>query len=184
MAELDEFQNNLRDDLHRLASIKEQLPLFDEIRSRAGNQNHSSEGEHVVFIGHGRFREWLALQSFLKDRLHLQCVEFNTESAAGVPTQERLSELLDQAGFAFLVMTAEDEQADGSKRARENVVHEAGLFQGRLTFRKAIVVVEEGCAEFSNIHGLGQIHFPKGKIQACFEDVRQVLEREKIVEPH
>jgi predicted nucleotide-binding protein len=111
----------------------------------------------------------------LKDRLHLQYVEFNTESAAGVGTQERLSELLDQASFAFLVMTAEDEQSDGSKRARENVVHEAGLFQGRLTFRRAIVVAEEGTAEFSNIHGLGQIRFPNGRIQSCFEEVRKVV---------
>ena len=134
-----------------------------------------------VFIGHGRSREWLALQNFLKDRLHLQCVEFNTESAAGLATTERLSELLNQAVFAFLVMTAEDEQADGSKRARENVVHEAGLFQGRLTFKKAIVVLEDDCAEFSNIHGLGQIRFRKGQIESCFEEVRKVLEREKIL---
>ena len=134
-----------------------------------------------VFIGHGHAREWLALQDFLKDRLHLQCVEFNTESAAGIATTERLSKLLKQAVFAFLVMTAEDEQADGSKRARENVVHEAGLFQGRLTFKKAIIVLEEGCAEFSNIHGFGYIPFQKGRIESCFEDVRKVLEREKIL---
>ncbi|HSY74599.1 MAG TPA: hypothetical protein VK810_03945, partial [Dongiaceae bacterium] len=57
----------------------------------------------AVFIGHGRSREWLVLQTFLKDRLHLQCVEFNTESAAGFATTERLSELLNQAVFAFLV---------------------------------------------------------------------------------
>lgn len=183
LAEVDEFQNNLKDDLHRLRSIKERLPLFEEIRGNARNQNYSSESQEAVFIGHGRSREWLALQSFLKDRLHLQCVEFNTESAAGVGTQERLSELLDQANFAFLVMTAEDEQSDGSKRTRENVVHEAGLFQGRLTFRRAIVVVEEGTVEFSNIHGLGQIRFPNGQIQSCFEEVRKVLERERIVTP-
>lgn len=135
----------------------------------------------AIFLGHGHSREWLALQDFLQKRLCLQCVEFNTESAAGVGITERLEELLDQTCFAFLVMTAEDEQPDGSRRARENVVHEAGLFQGRLTFRKAIVVLEEGCAEFSNIHGLVQIPFPKGKIQSCFEDVRRVLEREKVV---
>jgi len=136
-----------------------------------------------VFIGHGRSLEWLKLQTFLKDRLHLQCVEFNTESAAGLATTERLSELLNQAVFAFLVMTAEDEQADGSKRARENVVHEVGLFQGRLTFKKAIVVLEEGCAEFSNIHGLVHIPFQKGKIESCYEEVRKVLEREQILKP-
>lgn len=137
----------------------------------------------AIFIGHGRSREWLALQVFLQDRLKLTCVEFNSESVAGVSTQERLSELLGKAGFAFLLMTAEDEQPDGSKRTRENVVHEAGLFQGRLSFRKAIVLLEHGCMEFSNIHGLGQIRFPKGQIDASFEEVRKVLERENILKP-
>jgi predicted nucleotide-binding protein len=78
-------------------------------------------------------------------------------------------------------MTAEDEHADATRHARENVVHEAGLFQGRLGFRRAIILLEEGCAEFSNIVGLSQIRFPKGNIRACFEDVRAVLEREGLL---
>jgi predicted nucleotide-binding protein len=63
-----------------------------------------------------------------------------------------------------------------------NVIHEVGLFQGRLGFTKAIVLLEEGCAEFSNIHGLGQLRFPRGNIRAIFEDIRQVLEREGLLE--
>ena len=49
-----------------------------------------------------------------------------------------------------------------------NVVHETGLFQGRLGFNKAIVLMEDGCDEFSNIHGLTQIRVTKGKISAAF----------------
>ena len=78
-------------------------------------------------------------------------------------------------------MTAEDEQADGKIRARENVVHVVGLFQGRLGFTRAIVLLEEGCEEFSNIHGLGQIRFPKGNVSAKFEEIRAVLERENLI---
>ena len=62
-----------------------------------------------------------------------------------------------------------------------NVVHEAGLFQERLGFTKAIVLLEEGCEEFSNIQGLGQIRFPKGNIAAAFEEIRRVLEREDLL---
>jgi predicted nucleotide-binding protein len=90
--------------------------------------------------------------------------------------------MLDQASFAFLVMTAEDEQADGDHHARMNVIHEVGLFQGRLGFERAIVLLEEGCKEFSNIQGLGQIRYPKGNISAIFEKIREVLEREGTVE--
>ncbi len=63
-----------------------------------------------------------------------------------------------------------------------NVVHEAGLFQGRLGFTRAILLLEDGCEEFSNVQGLGQIRFPRGNIRAAFEEVRQVLEREGILE--
>jgi predicted nucleotide-binding protein len=72
---------------------------------------------------------------------------------------------------------------DGRLNARMNVVHEAGLFQGKLGFTRALILLEDGCEEFSNIHGLGQIRFPKGNIKAAFEDIRQVLEREGIIEP-
>ena len=63
-----------------------------------------------------------------------------------------------------------------------NVVHEAGLFQGRLGFEKAIILLEQGCEEFSNIHGLGQIRFQRGFIKSAFEEIRRVLEREAIIQ--
>ena len=131
-----------------------------------------------VFIGHGRSSAWRELKDFVQDRLKLPWDEFNRVPVAGVTNIARLSEMLDSAAIAFLVLTAEDETKDGKVRARENVVHEAGLFQGRLGFTKAIVLLEEGCEEFSNIHGLGQIRFPKGKIASAFEEVRRVVERE------
>jgi predicted nucleotide-binding protein len=121
---------------------------------------------------------WLQLRSFLDDRLQLICDEFNAESVAGVSTTERLETLLDDADFAFLVMTAEDAHADASTHARENVIHEAGLFQGRLGFKRAIILLEEGCAQFSNIHGLSHIGFPRDNLEPTFEKIRQVLERE------
>lgn len=134
-----------------------------------------------VFIGHGRSPLWRELKDFLQDRLALKWEEFNRSSVAGIATTERLVEMLNSATFAFLVMTAEDEHADATLHARENVVHEVGLFQGRLGMQRAIVLVEEGCHLFSNIHGLSYIGFPRGRISACFEEIRRVLEREGLV---
>ena len=134
-----------------------------------------------IFIGHGHSADWLKLKDFISDRLGLPCDEFNRVSPAGLPNTTRLSQMLDQACMAFLVMTAEDEQADSTLHARLNVIHEVGLFQGKLGFERAIILLEDGCEEFSNIHGLGQIRFPKGNISAIFEEVRQVLEREGII---
>ncbi len=134
-----------------------------------------------VFIGHGRSVLWRELSEFITLRLNLPVDEFNRVAAAGQTNLERLSEMMDSASFAFIVMTGEDEQPDGQLRARMNVVHEAGLFQGRLGFRRAIILLEDGCEEFTNIEGLVQIRFPVGNIGAVFEEVRRVLERERLV---
>jgi predicted nucleotide-binding protein len=134
-----------------------------------------------VFIGHGRSLVWLQLERFLSERLHLTCDEFNAEAVAGISTTERLQTLLDDAGFAFLVMTAEDAHADSSTHARENVIHETGLFQGKLGFKRAIILLEESCAHFSNIHGLTYIGFPKGDLTLAFDEIRRVLERENLI---
>lgn len=108
--------------------------------------------------------------------------EFNREAVAGITTFGRISDMLDSASFAFVVMTAEDQYSDETTHARQNVVHEVGLFQGKLGPRKAIILLEEGCSEFSNIVGLSQIRFPKGNISAVFEEIRRVLERESVIE--
>jgi predicted nucleotide-binding protein/DNA-binding XRE family transcriptional regulator len=134
-----------------------------------------------VFIGHGRSLLWRELKDFVRDRLGLPIDEFNRVPVAGITNIARLSEMLGAASVALLVLTAEDEHVDGKLNARQNVVHEVGLFQGRLGFTKAIVLLEEECEAFSNIHGLGQIRFPKGNIKAAFEEVRQVLEREGLI---
>jgi predicted nucleotide-binding protein len=134
-----------------------------------------------IFIGHGRALIWHELKDFVETRLGLAVDEFNRKPTAGLYTGERLNAMLDNARFALLVMTAEDEQPDGKVRARENVVHEAGLFQGRLGFKRAIILLEDGCETFTNIAGLTFIGFPKGKIMATFEEIRRTLEREGIL---
>lgn len=148
-------------------------------------QRRSTVTERIgtnVFIGHGQSPAWKDLKNFVQDRLKLPWDEFNRVPVAGITNIARLSEMLDAAAIAFLVMTAEDELLDGEFQARMNVIHEAGLFQGRLGFTKAIVLLEEGCKPFSNIEGLGQIRFPKGDISAKFEEIRRVLEREGLIE--
>jgi hypothetical protein len=134
-----------------------------------------------VFIGHGRSQVWLGLKGLLDNRFHLPYDEFNREPRAGYSTQEVLVAMLDGAKFAFLVMTAEDEHGDNKLHARQNVIHEIGLFQGRLGFRKSIILLEEGCEEFSNITGLTYIPFPKGNIEAVSEKIYKVLQREGLV---
>jgi predicted nucleotide-binding protein len=168
------FQN-----LEELAKIARRTASFLARQQKAASGRQGSD--QCVFIGHGRDPQWKDVAEFVANRLKLPVEEFNRESAAGLTTKERLEQMLQKATFAFLVMTAEDEHADATKHARENVIHEIGLFQQKLGFRRAIVLLEEGCREFSNIAGIVQIRFPKGFVKATFEEIRQVLEREGLL---
>ena len=172
----------IQSTLHTVREFGEVTRQLANHFNRRGIQKGRAASRHGrVFIGHGRSVIWRELKDFLESRLGLQVDEFNRVPSAGRTTTERLSAMMDSADMALLVMTGEDEQSDRKVRARENVVHEVGLFQGRLGFERAIVLLEDGCEEFSNITGLGQIRFPKGKIKAAFEEIREVLEREDVI---
>lgn len=177
IGELVEIQSNL-DNCFKVETIARQIAGHFQNLDNFGGQTKMGT---KVFIGHGRSPIWRDLKDFLQDRLDLLWDEFNRVPVAGITNIERLRQMLDDATIAFLIMTAEDEQADGTLQARMNVIHEAGLFQGRLGFNKAIILIEENCKEFSNITGLGQIRFPRGNIAAKFEEIRRVLEREYLV---
>jgi hypothetical protein len=170
---------SLTEEIRCLSSLLDRLPLIELEETQPLTQEGGTDA--VIFIGHGHSAIWKDLRDFIRDRIGMPLEEFNRVSPAGIAVTERLAEMLNRAHFAFLVLTGEDELTDGTLHARENVIHEAGLFQGRLGFRRAIILLEEGCQEFSNIHGLGQIRFPTGNIAASFEEIRQVLEREQLI---
>lgn len=89
-----------------------------------------------------------------------------------------LNGMMAGTSMAVLVHTAEDEQPDGEGRARENVVHETGLFQGKLGFERVIVLREQGCAPFSNLAGLVEIRFDHGHIRSTQGEIVSTIDRE------
>lgn len=132
----------------------------------------------VVFIGHGRSTAWRDLKDHLHDKHGVQIEAYETGARAGHTIRDILEDMVAKSSFAIIVMTAEDEQADGQMRARQNVIHEAGLFQGRLGFPRAILLLEEGVEEFSNVQGVQYIRFSKGNIKETFGEVLATLRRE------
>lgn len=134
-----------------------------------------------VLVGHGHPPVWKALREFVRGELGLPCVEFDRSSAEGAADVERLSGLLDDAAIMFSIVTAEDERSDGEFPAWTKVVHEAGLAQGRLGLTRAVVLLEDGSEEFFRVRGLKRIPFPKGNVEAAFEEIHQTLEREGLI---
>jgi hypothetical protein len=133
----------------------------------------------IVFIAHGgKSQQWRLLKDHLME-LHSVSVEaFESGARAGHAIRDILHALSARANFAIIVMTAEDEMADGGVRARQNVIHEAGLFQGRLGFARAIVLRECGTETFSNIDGIQRIEFSKDNIRETFGEVLATIRRE------
>lgn len=132
----------------------------------------------VVFIGHGRSSDWRDIKDHLRDSHHYTIEAYEVGSRAGHSIRDVLSTMMESSTFALLVMTAEDETADGDARPRQNVVHEAGLFQGRLGFNRAIAVVENGVEVFSNLDGVQQIRYDKGNVKSTFGEILATLRRE------
>ncbi len=136
-----------------------------------------STGGGKIFIGHGRSKLWAVLQLYIKDDLSLPTLTFEDESRTSETIINILSQFLDQSSFAILIMTAEDETADGKIRARQNVIHEAGLFQGRLGFERVVILKQDSVEEFSNIAGLQYIPFSGDKIEQTFYELQRKLKK-------
>ena len=131
-----------------------------------------------IFIGHGRSLLWRELKDHLQDQHNQDVIAYEVGARAGHAIRDILQDMLAKSSFAILVMTGEDETKNDEFQPRMNVVHELGLFQGRLGFSRAIVLLEEGTRHFSNIYGVEQIRFSKGNIKETFGDVLATLFRE------
>lgn len=118
----------------------------------------------------------------MKDHLHekhgYDVEAYEVGARAGHTIRDILDDMLTKSSIAILVMTGEDKAEDGQLRARQNVIHELGLFQGRIGFSRAVILLEEGTEEFSNIHGINQIRFSKNNIKETFGEVLATLRRE------
>ncbi len=131
-----------------------------------------------IFIGHGHSPQWRDLKDHLADKHGLDIEAYEIGARAGHAVRDILESMARRSSMALLVFTGEDQDIDGKLHARENVVHELGLFQGTLGFSRAIVLLEEGVEKFSNIEGIQRIDFEKGSIKGTFGDVLATIRRE------
>jgi predicted nucleotide-binding protein len=121
-----------------------------------------------VFITHGRAHDWTEVQAFIEKDMEITTLELAQEPNRGRTILQKLDEESSSCSFAVIIMTGDDQDADGNNRARENVMHEIGYFQGKYGLSAVCLLHEEGTSIPSNIHGLVYIPFPKGYISATF----------------
>ncbi|HYX31338.1 MAG TPA: nucleotide-binding protein [Pyrinomonadaceae bacterium] len=121
-----------------------------------------------AFISHGRSPDWREVQDYVEKDLKIDTLELAQEPNKGRTVLQKLNEESDACSFAVVVMTGDDDIGIGAPRARENVMHEIGFFQGKYGLANVCLLHEEGTNIPSNIHGLVYIPFPKGLVSASF----------------
>jgi predicted nucleotide-binding protein len=167
------------ENVHAIVARFDGAPMSSTVSQKVATADERQEaGQVTIFIGHGHDEQWRALKDFLQRSKGYVVVFYESEPRAGYSTIDNLQRMLNAANMALILHTAEDETKDGRVRARENTVHEAGLFQGKLGFSRAIILLEEGVEEYSNIQGLAQVRFPKDQISTAFGEVMQTIQRE------
>ena len=166
-----------REDIEAVFHAVETLTREAEVPASPSDAS-ADDGMPVIFIGHGGDTQWRDLKDHLHEQHGLAVQAYEIGARAGHAIRDVLEEMLTSSSIAFLVMTGEDQTVDGKQRARQNVIHETGLFQGKFGFARAIVLLENGVEEFSNIHGIQQIRFSKGGIRETFGDVLATIRRE------
>lgn len=130
-----------------------------------------------VVIGHGNDQQWRILRDELRDEHGFELTAFEGKPRAGQTISTILEDMANEATVAVLVLTKADAMANGSWRARQNVIHEVGYFQGRLGWSNALIVCEEGVETLSNLDGTQRIDFPHENISAAVGRVAATLRR-------
>ena len=102
-------------------------------------------------------------------------MELAQEPFQGRTVLQKLDDESNKCGYAVIVMTGDDRLGD-EVRARENVIHEIGFFQGKYGFDRVCLLYEDGVNIPSNMQGLGYVHFPPGLVKAGFAELRKEIE--------
>ncbi len=171
------FNNSNREN-KEIKEIKEKLEKLEKQFQKTATDEKIIKC-NCIFIGHGRSPLWNRINTWLKDSLKLNdVIYFESECRAGHHVGNILNEFLDKATFAIIIMTAEDETAGDEVRARQNVIHEIGLFQGKLGFNKVAILKQDTVQPFSNIDGLQYIPFTGDNIPQTFWELQEMLKRE------
>ena len=130
-----------------------------------------------VFLsfGHNELLK-LRLKDFIQNTLGIRTIVLADQPARGLTIVERLEKAAKQCSFALILLTKDDEQKDDAVRARQNVIHELGFFQGKYGRENVVLLAERGVELFSNISGIVRIEFEPAHFESIFDPLRREIE--------
>ncbi|MFF1477304.1 PfkB family carbohydrate kinase [Streptomyces sp. NPDC058301] len=164
--------------LHRLSPVAGPPRLGEGFLQSAEHLTGPGTRPPGVLVAHDGGAGWEALSRFLQEDCGLPVYTLVRDVAGGDEYARLMRVRLEQCGFAVCVLSASRMMAGGGRRASEDVVHQAGIFQGYYGFGRVAILAEEGCEAPSNIGGLIRLDFAPGRIDATFWELERVLVRE------
>lgn len=161
-----------------LRNLANDINYIFEVWASSGGFNSQSIKPlpKCVFISHGRSKDWLSIQQYLEKDVNLSTLELAQEPSQGKAVIQKLDDSSNKCSYAVIIMSGDDEMMDGTFRARENVIHEIGFFQGKYGLNGVCILHEEGTNIPSNVSGIVYVPYPKGTIEASFGTLRREIE--------
>lgn len=146
------------------------IDLFNSIKEIENNMNNK------IFISHGHNELLkLKLKDFIQNHLDRQPLILSELPNYGRTVVEKLEDASKMCNAAIILLTKDDETKEGGMRARQNVIHEIGFFQGKYGRNKVILLYEQGVEIFSNISGILRIEFSSDHFEEIYENLRTEL---------
>jgi sugar/nucleoside kinase (ribokinase family) len=134
-----------------------------------------------VLIAHDDNPQWGVVRNFIERNCGLPTYELSSSEVDDNNLAELMRRTLARCSFAVCLLSAKDLGPGGRTPADQNIVHQAGIFQGRYGFGRVAILAEEGCDTFSNIAGLIRMDFPAGRITSTFLELERMLLREGLM---
>jgi len=133
------------------------------------------KGISKIFLGHGHNQVWVQIEKYIKE-LGYNVESFETQKYNSPRIFDKLIKLLNECNVAVMVMSGDDSNSNGTIHARQNVVHEIGLFQGRYGLERVIMFRQSNVEVFSNIGGFLTISYENEPNKENFEELKNILD--------
>ncbi len=153
------FSKHIDDNITRLESILERLPLIPESVQSAYPNMETPPGKDI-FIVHGHDEAAKESVARLIEKLGLRAIILHEQPNAGRTIVEKFEDY-SNVGFAIVLLTPDDLGASSDKRvskykprARQNVILELGYFMGKLGRGRVCALYKEGVEIPSDYQGV------------------------------
>lgn len=137
----------------------------------------AATGVTTIFVAHGQDPRWGQFILALDKRWDVKFEYFEESNRTAQQISDVVAQMTSGSSLAVILMTNDDPMPDGTFRARQNVIHEAGLCHGVLGFDRVALLIQDGVEKFSNAQGVVYIPYDPENVSSCFHDLGEFFER-------